>query len=197
MKLSKEGPHHPVSDSDNEAILLRAYGNGSNILVDRDMEARTHTILTQQGLAAPLLARFQNGLLYKFTPGRVCTAQDLSEESIWPAVAAKLGEWHARLPLPKQELGNERNIWTVLKQWVAALPDDELEEDKRKKTLEKELQRSMVELRQDEIKDRDSVRLKIQKSPQPILARLTDDLIISVCSRSLRSSICQHYNLTR
>ena len=163
MKLSKERPHHPNSDSDNQAILLRAYGNGSDILVDRDMEARTHTLLTQQGLAAPLLARFQNGLLYKFSPGRVCTAQDLRRESIWRAVAARLGEWHARLPLPKQEPGNERNIWTVLKQWVAALPADESEEDKRKKTLEEELQRSMVELRQDEVKYSDKVRLKIQE----------------------------------
>ena len=178
MKLSKERPHHPISGSDEEAILLRAYGNGSDILVDRDMEAHTHTLLTRQGLAAPLLARFQNGLLYRFTPGRVCTAQDLGRESTWRAVAAKLGEWHARLPLPKQELGNERNIWTVLKQWVAALPADEPEEDKRKKSLEAELQRSMVELGQDGVKDRDDVRLKISKDPHRLyMHRLTDGLI--------------------
>ena len=165
MKLSKERPHHPIASSDEDAILLRAYGNGSDVLVDRDMEAHTHTLLTQQGLAAPLLARFQNGLLYKFTPGRVCTAQDLGAESTWRAVAAKLGEWHARLPLPKRELGSKRNIWTVLEQWAAALPADEPEEDKRKKTLEEEVQRSMVELRQDGVKDRDNVRVKIQRTP--------------------------------
>lgn len=162
MRINKEKPNHSDSDDEKEAILLRAYGNGSDILVDRDMEARVHTLLTQQGLAAPLLARFQNGLLYRYTPGRVCTAQDLGRESIWRAVAARLGEWHVRLSLPNEEVGTERNIWTVLKQWVAALPADKPEEDINKKTLEKELQRSMVDLGQDEVKDYGDVRLKAQ-----------------------------------
>lgn len=149
-------------------MLLRAYGDGSDILVDRDMEARTHTLLTQQGLAAPLLARFQNGLLYSFAPGQVCTAQDLGRESVWRAVAARLGEWHARLPIPKHEAGEGRNIWTVLKHWVAALPADAPEEKKRKSVFEEEMRILLDELARDKSKDYKNVRLKPRRTPKII-----------------------------
>lgn len=160
LKLSKERPGQSKSDNENEAILLRAYGNGSDIFVDRDLEALTHTLLTQEGLAAPLLARFQNGLLYRFSPGRMCTAQDLGKEPIWRSVAARLGEWHAKIPLPKQEAGKERNIFSVLKQWVNELPVDQPKDDERKKMYERELRYSLSKLGQDGAEDQRNVRLK-------------------------------------
>ena len=55
--------------------------------------------MAQNDLAPPLLARFQNGLLYRFIPGRVCKPEDLRRESIWRGVARKLGEWHGILPV--------------------------------------------------------------------------------------------------
>jgi ethanolamine kinase len=149
---------------------LRAYGNDSDILIDRDMEATTHTLLAERGLAAPLLARFKNGLLYKFMPGRVCTPQDLIKEPVWRAVAAQLGEWHARLPLPSPKTGKayeegdvmqtgrdwtiaspppSRSIWTVLQEWVAALPSGTKEAEIRKNLLQKELDKSFLELVQN------------------------------------------------
>ena len=153
--------------------MLRVYGAESDILVDRDMEAATHASLSQRGLAAPLLARFENGLLYKYQPGRICTAEDLGKEGVWHAVAAHLGEWHARLPLPmpkkynSEKTGIERpnsntpetaqarsiasrfpspNIWSVLEQWVHALPARTEAEKTDKGVLQKELQRSFEEL---------------------------------------------------
>ena len=81
-------------------MLLRAHGEDSDVLIDWEMEVTTHQLLSERGLAAPLLARFANGLLYKFLPGHVCTAWDLQREPVWRAVAARLGEWHAKLPLP-------------------------------------------------------------------------------------------------
>lgn len=61
-------------------------------------EAKSHSLLAERGLATPLLARFRNGLLYKFIQGQVCTPHDLIQEQVWRAVARRLGEWHARLP---------------------------------------------------------------------------------------------------
>lgn len=78
---------------------MRAYGNGTELIIDRDREATSHGLLADRGMAPPLLARFQNGLLYGFIPGRVCKAQDLAQEPIWRGVAQKLGEWHARIPI--------------------------------------------------------------------------------------------------
>jgi ethanolamine kinase len=78
---------------------MRAYGNNTEILIDRDREAKSHALLAERGLAPPLLARFENGLLYRFIQGRVCTPQDLISEPVWRAVARRLGEWHSSLPI--------------------------------------------------------------------------------------------------
>lgn len=176
LKITKKVPGGSDEENDKESILLRAYGADSAILVDRDMEAATHALLSRQGLAAPLLARFENGLLYRYQPGRTCTAEDLGREGIWRAIAARLGEWHARLPLPtpkkhqSEETGIDRpnsdrleatqarsiesripspNIWSVMQQWVHALPARTEAEKTHRVVLQKELQRSFEELDHD------------------------------------------------
>ncbi len=156
--------------NEEEAVLLRAYGKDSDVLVDRDMEAATHALLAAWGLAAPLLARFRNGLLYGYTPGRVCTPQDLQKETVWRAVAARLGEWHARLPLPlldavesQDELAatnalndqvitgrsQSANIWSVIRKWISALPTRNETEEAQKAVLQKEVEKSYGELNHD------------------------------------------------
>ncbi|KAG8533473.1 uncharacterized protein KY384_002256 [Bacidia gigantensis] len=56
-------------------------------------------ITNTHGLAPALLARFQNGLLYRFIRGRVCTPPDLTKEHIWRGVAQRIAQWHASLPV--------------------------------------------------------------------------------------------------
>ena len=112
----KRRPGYTEEQIDNEAVLLRAYGKGTEILIDRESEIRihwllwtlvdtligeatSHSLLSQHNLAPPLLARFHNGLLYRFIQGRVCSSEDLTREAIWRGVARRLGEWHAVLPI--------------------------------------------------------------------------------------------------
>jgi ethanolamine kinase len=61
-------------------------------------ETKSHKLLAERGLAPPLLARFQNGLLYRFIRGRVCSPEDLTKEPVWRGVARRLAEWHALVP---------------------------------------------------------------------------------------------------
>jgi len=109
LKITKQSPGSSDFQNEKKAVLLRAYRRDSEILIDRDTEATTHALLAERGLAPPLLARFNNGLLYGFLPGRVCTPRDLLKEPVWRAVAVRLGEWHARLPLPNSKVkgGNQ------------------------------------------------------------------------------------------
>ena len=173
-------------ENDKESVLLRAYGRDSDILIDRDMEARTHALLAERRLAPPLLARFKNGLLYKFLPGRICTPQDLQKEPIWRAIAARLGEWHARLPLPNSNVeegshdkskpmnrqkdlkvpgaSSSRTIWTVMREWVAAVPSSSPEAEARKTIFQEETQKSFMELVQNGHEDYSKVGLCIFSS---------------------------------
>lgn len=158
---------------------MRAYGRDSEVLIDRDTEATTYALLAERELASPLLARFNNGLLYGFLPGRVCTPQHLLKEPIWRAVAVRLGEWHARLPLPGSKVkgGSQgepetenrqvattiptapqsRTIRTVMQEWVEAIPSKPPEAETRKNELQKALHKSFSELVQDGHEDYSSV----------------------------------------
>ncbi|KAK7714872.1 hypothetical protein SLS57_006943 [Botryosphaeria dothidea] len=84
---------------DREAVLMRAYGRGTDVLIDRERETRSHSLLARHKLAPPLLARFGNGLLYKFIEGSVCAPPDLRRPEVWRGVARRLGQWHATLPI--------------------------------------------------------------------------------------------------
>ena len=153
LKVTKRLPGQLEPDVDKGAILLRAYGNDSDILIDRDMEAATHALLAERDLAAPLLARFQNGLLYSFLPGCACTSQDLVKEPVWRAIAARLGKWHALLPLPSSKTADPAQspstIWTVMRQWVAALPSNTKDDRERNNHLKNELERSIAYLSEE------------------------------------------------
>lgn len=152
-------------DIDRESVLMRAYGNNTDILIDRDREATSHLTCAKYGLAPSLLARFNNGLLYRYIPGDVCTPEDLINEEVWRPVARGLGHWHATLPIGAVSTQNGSdtahanghakgivarrptpNIWTVMRRWVEALPQDNAKQQARKVFLEQELERSFEDL---------------------------------------------------
>ncbi|MCJ1249356.1 hypothetical protein MMC30_006579 [Trapelia coarctata] len=104
LKAVKRRPGYSEEQIDNEAILLRAYGKGTEILIDRERETTSHSLLSSHNLAPSLLARFQNGLMYRFIRGRVCQPQDLREEPVWRGVARRMGQWHAVLPVVTEDV---------------------------------------------------------------------------------------------
>ncbi|KAG4425647.1 hypothetical protein IFR04_001109 [Cadophora malorum] len=95
---------------DAEAVLLRAYGQGTDLIIDRERETQNHELLMQHNLAPELLARFHNGMLYRFIRGSVTSPADLRKKEIWRAVAKRLAEWHAVVPCistPRKSLSVE------------------------------------------------------------------------------------------
>lgn len=112
LKVVNKRDGLPEEEIDNEAVLLRAYGQGTDVIIDRERETQNHELLSQHKLAPTLLARFQNGMLYSFIRGAVTSPADLRREEIWRAVARRLAEWHAVVPCiatPRKSLGAEIN----------------------------------------------------------------------------------------
>ncbi|KAF9243045.1 hypothetical protein DTO006G1_3853 [Penicillium roqueforti] len=163
LKIINLKPGLTEEQIDNEAVLMRAYGNGTEILIDRERETKSHALLANRGLAPPLLARFKNGLLYRFIRGRPCNHQDLVSPPIWRGVARRLAQWHAVLPssaavpdkdAPVAEIANSQDdeitvikprragpsMWAVLQKWVLALPVTTPEQRARRLSLQAELQ---------------------------------------------------------
>ncbi|KAK2760765.1 hypothetical protein FQN54_002001 [Arachnomyces sp. PD_36] len=99
LKIINRKPGLTEEQIDDEAVLMRAYGNHTEIIIDRERESRSHALLARRGLAPALLARFKNGLLYRFIQGQVATPNDLIQAPVWRGVARRLAEWHAVLPI--------------------------------------------------------------------------------------------------
>lgn len=141
---------------DREAILLRAYGNGTDVLIDRQREAQNHELLMHYGLAPQLLARFENGMLYRFIRGTVTRPEDMRHPEISLAIGRRLAQWHAVVPCTPTTHANSGpgeaqeggvavpgkpspNIWTVMHKWIAALPTTTEAQQKRHALLQAEL----------------------------------------------------------
>ena len=134
--------------------MVRAYGNGTAVLIDREREAKSHSLLARHNLAPELLARFDNGLLYRYIHGDACTAEDLRRPEIASATAKLLGIWHATLPTSEAvgtPLAFEHialhlsgkpptNLWTVMQKWITALPSNTKKERQRNAQLEAEVE---------------------------------------------------------
>ncbi|KAM0353735.1 hypothetical protein ACHAP4_007987 [Fusarium culmorum] len=98
LKAINRRPGMSKLDVDRDSILLRAYGHGTAVLIDREREAENHELLMKHGLATQLLARFKNGMMYRYILGKPARAQDLCEPLILSAIARRLAHWHATVP---------------------------------------------------------------------------------------------------
>lgn len=155
-KATKKRPGQTQSEADQEAVLLRAFGKGTDVLINRQRELQAHTLLASRGMAPPLLARFDNGLMYRYTEGDVCSCEDLRRPEVFHSVAERLGQWHGSLPIssllsknlninfPLAKDGREPspkpNMWWVTQQWIEALPTTTEKERSRVETLRNELE---------------------------------------------------------
>lgn len=109
LKAVNKRPGLSKDEIDREAILLRAYGHGTDLIIDRARETQNHELLMQHGLAPELLARFDNGMMYRFIRGSVTHPEDLRKPEIYLAVAGRLAQWHATVPcLPGKTHVSER-----------------------------------------------------------------------------------------
>ncbi|KAI0391169.1 kinase-like protein [Xylariaceae sp. FL0594] len=148
---------------DNEAILLRAYGHGTDVIIDRQRETQNHELLMNHGLAPALLARFKNGMMYRFIRGKACSPPDLREPPIYLAVARRIAQWHATVPCIQGTDASQNghhgatngsgvpfpthiapgkpspNVWTVMQKWIDALPIKTEAQLARQAELQKEL----------------------------------------------------------
>ena len=162
MKAEKRRPGQSQLEIDQDSVLLRAYGEGTDVLIDRERkfclvphriilsdcymlyagEIQAHSLLASRRHAPPLFARFNNGLLYKFTSGDVCTPQDIRTPAVYRSIAEKLGSWHGALSISTISDANdleapgtdgvngthharkrpEPNLWSIMQSWIDALP---------------------------------------------------------------------------
>ncbi|KAI5955991.1 hypothetical protein KGF57_003477 [Candida theae] len=129
-------------------VLIRVYGHGTNLIIDRHREFISHLILNSIDLAPFVYARFKNGLIYGYLSGRSLKPEELSNEVLFPLIAQQLGNWHKSLNYKLIEEGIDKirtlrvgsrrnstskkrqaqkkrfisNIWELIDDWIEIVP---------------------------------------------------------------------------
>ncbi|KAI8987582.1 kinase-like domain-containing protein [Mycotypha africana] len=110
------------------SVLVRAYGKGSERLIDRKQEIINIITLASQNMCPPLYARFKNGLVYGFIKGKVSTVEELGQEKTAEWIAKKLAKWHkVKLPQTQHHPGSDKKeqqkLWATMYKWLEQVPE--------------------------------------------------------------------------
>lgn len=121
-----------------ETLLMRVYGQGTNLIIDRHREFVSHLVLNSLKLAPPIHARFSNGLIYGFLPGRSLEPKELSNPYLYPMIAQQLGNWHHQVDCDYIEDGVEKlRKYTANLKKLYQLINDPQKPAKREKKVKK------------------------------------------------------------
>lgn len=129
------GFFHPSNPDD--VVLVRVYGNHTELFIDRKIEIRNMKLMHESGLSPPIYATFNNGICYGFTPGSVSTYQMVTDSTISSLIAAKLARMHS-LVLQKQfssfsNTGKTATLFDSFKKYLNLLPrslDDQIKDQR-------------------------------------------------------------------
>ncbi|KAI9486588.1 MAG: kinase-like domain-containing protein [Benjaminiella poitrasii] len=111
------------------SVLVRAYGKGSELIIDRKQEILNIITLSSQKMSPPLYARFKNGLVYGFIKGKVSTVEELGQEKKASWIAKKLAKWHqVKLPFEEDNImfhntKRQQKLWSTMYNWLEKVPE--------------------------------------------------------------------------
>ncbi|KAI6190965.1 Choline/ethanolamine kinase [Aphelenchoides bicaudatus] len=118
-------PHH-------EKLVFRIYGSGTNEIMDRESEIECFTLLEQHGLAPAIHARFLNGFIIGYLPGRVVTVDEIRHPQIIEKLCQKLARFH-QIPIDKK---TEPFLSVKFQQFLDKLPETFEDKEKQQKYVD-------------------------------------------------------------
>eukprot|EP01116_Phalansterium_solitarium_P001893 TRINITY_DN11727_c0_g1_i1.p1 TRINITY_DN11727_c0_g1~~TRINITY_DN11727_c0_g1_i1.p1 ORF type:complete len:379 (-),score=109.03 TRINITY_DN11727_c0_g1_i1:190-1326(-) len=99
-------------------MLVRVFGDGTEALVDREIELQRFEVLRDGGLGPPLYGSFRNGYVYGFAEGRPLTAAELKDERFVDRIASQLAHWH-QIDFPS---ARTPGLYQKIDKWLSLVP---------------------------------------------------------------------------
>ncbi|KAG0165065.1 hypothetical protein DFQ28_009090 [Apophysomyces sp. BC1034] len=149
------------------SVLVRAYGKGSELLIDRRQEIINIMTLSSQHLCPPLYARFRNGLMYGFIKGRVSSVEDLHQPNMAKWIAKRLAKWHKVQLMQDQDSGKpqgprKQKLWYTMWNWLEQVPE-RYEDAKKQRIFESRFDMKKVAAELEQLTER------LEKLQSPIV----------------------------
>ncbi|KAK2821615.1 hypothetical protein Q7C36_020958 [Tachysurus vachellii] len=84
-----------TDESPEDMVLVRVYGNKTELIVDRDNELKSFQVLHANGCAPHLYCTFNNGICYEFIQGEALGPQDVRDPVLLRLIATEMARVHA------------------------------------------------------------------------------------------------------
>ncbi|GLV44019.1 easily shocked [Carabus blaptoides fortunei] len=120
-----------LTEDSEDVVLVRVYGQKTDLLIDRKAETRNIILLHNENLAPRLYATFENGLAYEYVPGVTLTSQTVIDTKIYSLIARKMAQLH--LVKPGNKNSGEPVLWNKFEQFYNLVPDGFSDADKQEK----------------------------------------------------------------
>ncbi|KAI5093937.1 ethanolamine kinase 1 isoform X1 [Silurus meridionalis] len=78
-----------------DVVLVRIYGNKTELFVDRDNEVKSFRVLQAHRCAPRLYCTFNNGLCYEFLQGVALEPEHIRNPTIFRLIARQMAKYHA------------------------------------------------------------------------------------------------------
>lgn len=102
------------NENDERTVLVRIYGEGSDIFFDREEEIRIFDSISTHGYGPRLLGQFPEGRVEEFIHAKTLSASDLRDAEISTLIAAKMREFH-NLNMPGSKTAV---LWPRMRKWL-------------------------------------------------------------------------------
>jgi ethanolamine kinase len=113
---------------DQDTILCRVNGIGTEKLLERDREIKQMNLLAKVELGPKVFLTFNNGFIYAFIPGRCIKPEEM--EIFAPKIAKQLANFH-KIQLDNGKQGS--NIIRMVKKWFKEIKNFKFENEEIKK----------------------------------------------------------------
>ncbi|KAM9814675.1 ethanolamine kinase 1 isoform 2-T2 [Syngnathus typhle] len=124
MKTFTEGITNQLlgcSVDESDCVLVRVYGQRTELFVDRQREMEMFRLLHAHGCGPRIYCSFRNGICYQFVPGDVLEDKLLFQPSIYRLIATEMARIHSIRPTGAHP--PERLLWTKLSRLLTLLED--------------------------------------------------------------------------
>ncbi|KAH0617131.1 hypothetical protein JD844_028822 [Phrynosoma platyrhinos] len=118
----------------DDVVLVRIYGNKTELLVDREEEVKSFRVLQAHGCAPKLYCTFSNGLCYEFMQGEALDPEHVCNPEIFRLIARQLAKIHAIHAhngwIPKS------NLWLKMGKYFSLIPTEFVDKDLHKRYVD-------------------------------------------------------------
>uniref|UniRef100_A0A671ML11 ethanolamine kinase n=1 Tax=Sinocyclocheilus anshuiensis TaxID=1608454 RepID=A0A671ML11_9TELE len=113
-------------------LLVRVYGQMTELFMDRDKEMEMFRVLHKHGCGPELYCSFTNGICYEFVKGVVLDDTLLRQPSVYRLIATEMGKIHS---IKSGETGNSSPVlWSRLSQFLNLVQSSDAPEQQKSST---------------------------------------------------------------